>query len=121
VVRRGRRALSRLAGGFAAEQANPDPDGVAAAHRDRSGAAVLSWFDDARSRLLTVFRGLDPSLRVPWYGPPMSAASALTARIMETWAHGQDVADTLGVDGSRRPGCGTSRTSGSVHGPTATR
>jgi uncharacterized protein (TIGR03084 family) len=83
---------------FAAEQADPDPDGVAAAHRERSGAAVLSWFDDARSRLLTVFRGLDPSLRVPWYGPPMSAASALTARIMETWAHGQDVADTLGVE-----------------------
>ena len=82
---------------FAGEQANPDPDGVAAAHRDRSGAQVLAWFDDARSRLLTVFRGLDPSLRVPWYGPPMSAASALTARIMETWAHGQDVADTLGV------------------------
>ena len=71
---------------------------MAAAHRDRSGAEVLAWFDDARSRLLTAFRGLDPSLRVPWYGPPMSAASALTARIMETWAHGQDVADTLGVE-----------------------
>ena len=26
----------------------------------------------------------------------MSVASALTARIMETWAHGQDVADGLG-------------------------
>lgn len=82
---------------FAAEQANPDPDGVAAAHRDRSGAEVLAWYDDARSRLLTAFRALDPSLRVPWYGPPMSAASALTARIMETWAHTQDVADALGV------------------------
>jgi uncharacterized protein (TIGR03084 family) len=82
---------------FAAEQANPDPDGVAAAYRDRSGAEVLAWFDEARSRLLTTFRALDPALRVPWYGPPMSAASALTARIMETWAHGQDVADTLGA------------------------
>ncbi len=82
---------------FADEQANPDPDGVAVAHRDRSGADVLAWFDDARSRLLAAFRGLDPSVRVPWYGPPMSAASALTARIMETWAHGQDVADALGV------------------------
>jgi uncharacterized protein (TIGR03084 family) len=79
------------------EQANPDPDGVAAAHRDRSGAEVLDWFDDARSRLLAAFRELDPATRVPWYGPPMSAASALTARIMETWAHGQDVADTLGA------------------------
>ena len=82
---------------FAGEQANPDPDGVAAAHRDRSGTEVLAWFDDARSRLLAAFRGLDPALRVPWYGPPMSAASALTARIMETWAHGQDVADALDV------------------------
>ena len=82
---------------FAAEQANPDPDGVAAAHRDRPGPAALAWFDDARCRLLAAFRGLDPTLRVPWYGPPMSAASALTARIMETWAHGQDVADTLGA------------------------
>jgi uncharacterized protein (TIGR03084 family) len=36
-------------------------------------------------------------MRVPWFGPDMSVASALTARIMETWAHGQDIADTLGV------------------------
>jgi uncharacterized protein (TIGR03084 family) len=27
----------------------------------------------------------------------MSAASSLTARLMETWAHTQDIADTLGV------------------------
>jgi uncharacterized protein (TIGR03084 family) len=27
----------------------------------------------------------------------MSAASALTARLMETWAHTQDIADALGV------------------------
>ena len=32
----------------------------------------------------------------PWFGPPMSAASMATARLMETWAHGQDVADALG-------------------------
>jgi uncharacterized protein (TIGR03084 family) len=47
--------------------------------------------------VIEVFGGLEPGLRVPWFGPPMSAASALTARIMETWAHGQDVADALGV------------------------
>ena len=28
----------------------------------------------------------------------MSAPSMATARLMETWAHGLDVADTLGVD-----------------------
>jgi uncharacterized protein (TIGR03084 family) len=88
---------------FRAEPAagGADPDGVAERYRAMSGPAALAWFDEARARLLDVFRGLDPGLRVPWFGPPMSAASALTARIMETWAHGQDVADALGV--RRRP------------------
>jgi uncharacterized protein (TIGR03084 family) len=44
---------------------------------------------------------MDPSTRLPWYGPPMSAASSVTARLMETWAHGQDIADALGV--TRQP------------------
>jgi uncharacterized protein (TIGR03084 family) len=35
--------------------------------------------------------------RVPWYGPAMSLGSFVTARLMETWAHGQDVADALGL------------------------
>ncbi|WP_433286527.1 TIGR03084 family metal-binding protein [Pseudonocardia sp. CA-142604] len=74
-----------------------DPDAVAARYRDLSGAELLRWFDRSRERLVETFRGLEPGLRVPWFGPAMSAASSLTARIMETWAHGQDVADTLGV------------------------
>jgi uncharacterized protein (TIGR03084 family) len=74
-----------------------DPDRIAAGYRSLAGTQVLAWFDSSRARLLGAFRELDPRLRVPWYGPPMSAASALTARIMETWAHGQDVADTFGV------------------------
>ena len=74
-----------------------DPDAIAAGYRDRSGAQVLAWFDAARADLLGTFTGLDPGLRVPWFGPPMSAASSLTARFMETWAHTQDIADALGV------------------------
>ncbi len=35
--------------------------------------------------------------RVEWYGPSMGARSFLTARLMEAWAHGQDIVDTLGV------------------------
>jgi hypothetical protein len=31
--------------------------------------------------------------RITWYGPSMSARSFVTARLMEAWAHGQDVAD----------------------------
>ncbi|MDX6199713.1 MAG: hypothetical protein QOJ79_2864 [Actinomycetota bacterium] len=51
--------------------------------------------------LLDAFEKVDPTAKLPWYGPPMSPASFATARIMEYWAHGQDVADGLGV--SRTP------------------
>ncbi|MGQ0576660.1 MAG: TIGR03084 family metal-binding protein, partial [Pseudonocardia sp.] len=73
------------------------PATIAARYRDMSGTELLAWFDTARSRLVETFRGLEPGLRVPWFGPSMSAASSLTARIMETWAHGQDVADAVGT------------------------
>jgi TIGR03084 family protein len=73
------------------------PDSIAERFRTMSGAELLAWFDGSRARLIGAFRALDPSLRVPWFGPAMSAASSLTARIMETWAHGQDVADTVGT------------------------
>ena len=39
--------------------------------------------------------GNDPTVRVAWFGPPMSIASFVTARIMETWAHGVDIRDAL--------------------------
>lgn len=74
-----------------------NPDTIAVRFRDRSGAQLLDWFDTARTELLNTFKNLDPRTRLPWFGPPMSAASSLTARIMETWAHTQDIADALGV------------------------
>jgi uncharacterized protein (TIGR03084 family) len=88
---------------FAAERARltaagtVDPDDISRRYRGMSPGGLLSWFDDARSELLTVFAGLDAAQRVPWFGPPMSVASSATARLMETWAHGQDIADTVGV------------------------
>ena len=39
----------------------------------------------------------DPSDRVSWVGPSMNARSSITARQMETWAHGQAIADELGI------------------------
>jgi uncharacterized protein (TIGR03084 family) len=63
----------------------------------RSGAETLASWRDSRLRFQSAFRALDPSVRIPWYGPSMSPLSMVTARIMETWAHGQDVADTLGI------------------------
>ena len=35
--------------------------------------------------------------KMPWFGPPMSATSMATARLMETWAHSLDVHEALGV------------------------
>jgi uncharacterized protein (TIGR03084 family) len=74
-----------------------DPDTIAARFHDLSGAEMLAWFDTARQELLSTFVTIDPGARLPWFGPAMSAASSLTARLMETWAHTQDIADALGV------------------------
>jgi uncharacterized protein (TIGR03084 family) len=74
-----------------------NPDTIAVRFRDHSGAQLLAWFETARGDLLNTFKNLDPRARLPWFGPAMSAASSLTARIMETWAHTQDIADALGV------------------------
>lgn len=62
-----------------------------------SGDDVYAAWKAERARLLAVYRHVDPKQRVEWYGPPMSPLSKITARIMETWAHGQDVADALGA------------------------
>jgi uncharacterized protein (TIGR03084 family) len=72
-------------------------DEIATAVRSLSPEQVFEWFRTARARSLEAFGKLDPKARPPWYGPDMSAASFVTARLMETWAHGQDVADALGV------------------------
>ena len=73
------------------------PDRVAARFRDTAPADTLAWFDRARAELTAVYREADPSVRLPWFGPAMSLASSVTARLMETWAHSQDVFDTVGV------------------------
>jgi uncharacterized protein (TIGR03084 family) len=76
-----------------------DPvDRLARELRGRTAAELLEWFRTARARLLDTLSQTDPAARAPWYGPSMSAASSATARLMETWAHGQDIADALGVE-----------------------
>ena len=72
---------------------------VSELHREKGfdGPGTLQWFRDARRRLLDALSGFDPDERIPWYGPPMRASSFLIARLMETWAHGTDVADALGA------------------------
>ncbi|MEV7810213.1 TIGR03084 family metal-binding protein [Streptomyces flaveolus] len=60
-------------------------------------AELLAAWRDGRTALDRALRGAPAGARFPWYGPPMSAASMATARLMETWAHGLDIADALGV------------------------
>jgi uncharacterized protein (TIGR03084 family) len=65
--------------------------------RGISGAELLDRFTGERRGLVAAALAAPEGVRVPWYGPDMAVASSITARIMETWAHGQDVADALGV------------------------
>jgi uncharacterized protein (TIGR03084 family) len=73
-------------------------DAPASRGRALDPAQVLEWWRTARASMLRAFDDMDPSTRVPWYGPPMSPASFVTARLMETWAHGQDIVDALGIE-----------------------
>lgn len=82
-------------------QAIGDPDGFVDAVA-LEGAAVppadlLARWRAARPALATALTELPAGVRMPWFGPPMSAASMATARFMETWAHSLDVHDALGV------------------------
>lgn len=64
-------------------------------------AELLERWRVRRKALVEALRNVEPGRKLDWFGPPMSVASMATARIMETWAHGQDVADALDV--SREP------------------
>jgi uncharacterized protein (TIGR03084 family) len=62
----------------------------------REGKVLLEQWRRTRGEMLAAFSPLGPKDRIPWFGPSMSALSFATARLMETWSHGQDVAVTLG-------------------------
>lgn len=63
--------------------------------RKMSTDDLMVWWRKERNQLIDALLPLNPKDRIPWYGPPMSAKSFASARLMETWAHGQDVVDTL--------------------------
>jgi uncharacterized protein (TIGR03084 family) len=60
-------------------------------------ADLLAWWRRASAAVVDCARPLDSKARLPWYGPDMSAASFVTARLMETWSHGLDVVDVVGI------------------------
>lgn len=60
------------------------------------GQALLALWREMYIATADAFRDQDPKRRLKWAGPSMSARSSITARLMETWAHAQEVYDQLG-------------------------
>ena len=63
----------------------------------RGRALLAAWLGTARE-IHPRFAAADPKARVKWAGPDMSVRSSITARLMETWAHGQAIYDVLGLE-----------------------
>lgn len=78
-----------------------DPSGFVDAMAFEGGRAaatdLLRRWRMARPALGEALRACPDGQKLPWFGPPMSPASMATARLMETWAHGIDIADALGI------------------------
>lgn len=76
-----------------------DPDGFvdAQAHRLAAEPDLLARWRSARSELHAALAAYPSGQKMPWFGPPMSATSMATARLMETWAHSLDVHEALGA------------------------
>jgi uncharacterized protein (TIGR03084 family) len=87
-------------------KANPaDMVDEGAAHAARvDPAELLEQWKQARERLADALLAHPQDQPIRWFGPPMRSRSMATARLMETWAHGLDVADALGTTRRASPG-----------------
>jgi uncharacterized protein (TIGR03084 family) len=64
-------------------------------------AQLLIRWRDSRARVARALTAMPAGTRHPWFGTEMSALSSATGRLMETWAHGEDIAAAVGI--SREP------------------
>lgn len=82
--------------------AQQDPTGFVDSETERlveiAPDSLLHHWRDSRQRLSDALAAVPSGTKIEWFGPPMSATSMATARHMETWAHGQDVAEALGLE-----------------------
>ncbi|MGH3386023.1 MAG: TIGR03084 family metal-binding protein [Nocardioidaceae bacterium] len=76
-------------------------DETAAEGASARPADLLARWRSTRAEVAAGLLQAPAETKVPWFGPPMSPTSMATARLMETWAHGLDVADALGAE--RKP------------------
>lgn len=59
-------------------------------------AALLARWIDGCNDMAKQLGESDPKRRLPWFGPDMGVRMFTTARLMETWAHGQEIYDLVG-------------------------
>jgi len=81
----------------AASGRNVEAEYLAVGRGQAPGALLASW-KAASAALIEAAKAAAPDARLPWYGPSMGAVSFLTARLMETWSHGLDVVDVVGIE-----------------------
>ena len=67
------------------------------AFRQLAPSERLAAWRRGRAALARAAETLRDDTRIAWYGPSMGAKSFLTARLLEVWAHGTDVAGALGM------------------------
>lgn len=65
---------------------------------DLRGRALCDAWQATAGQVADAFTDVDPKARLAWAGPSMSARSSITARQMETWAHGHEIFDVLGQE-----------------------
>lgn len=84
---------------FLAQMANAGPDAVDRAAESFLAAPqeLLYRWRKGRAELANAL-GAATASKIVWFGTSMSPTSMATARLMETWAHGLDVTDTLGIE-----------------------
>ncbi len=87
-----RKRLQKVAVGLQAGSMRPIENSVIKLH----GRQLFDVWRKFSTKMSERWSDLDPKLRVPWTGPDMSVRSSMTARQMETWAHGQAVFDLFG-------------------------
>ena len=80
------------------QDTNSAEDFSLATYREMNAEELLSSWRQGRKNLAMAAQTLSNEDRVIWYGPSMGSKSFLTARLMEVWAHGQDILDTLNLE-----------------------
>ncbi|MFE7448673.1 TIGR03084 family metal-binding protein [Streptomyces griseus] len=83
------------------EKASGDFDGAVnaalAAYRSGTPQALLDRWRAERAATIEALAAVPPGQTVPWLVNPLPPVVLACAGLMETFAHGQDIADTIGV------------------------